>query len=218
MSKILLHEFSTCVDTGFLKATPAEYKQLQNIRGWGGLGSKRRGIRTSATFDYGIMGVFDLKLDEDPNFIDKIAIVDGNGSLWLYSFEELYSIFNNVHDSGVKLLLQSPDLSWWNCTPDEDGIILPTLTSEPASTITSDFTVAQDELYGFTNTNGIMRLSVNHSGEIETKQYTVTTSTGTYTSDRCFETGVGLVFETTELNRFRITVTNDGILQTEAIA
>lgn len=86
MSKALLKGFETTPDTGMLKNATDEYDFLQNVRGWGGLGSKRRGIQYKQTLTAGCLGLFDLSNNGDPRLSTFCIAIDANGNITTYDF------------------------------------------------------------------------------------------------------------------------------------
>lgn len=213
MSNTVFTGASTNPDSGSLKNEIGEYNGLQNIRGWGGFIAKRRGIQSSVELSSGILGIFDLYNDGDPLSPNKILVVDTNGDFVLYDYSELITIFDYLFSNGIKLGLQSPDLNWWSVIPNDSGELVATVISTPISTISSDLQVTQDQLFGFQMSSNVYRLSVDPTlGELKITSYNTTSGTIDYTQSQNFVTGVGPVFQTSDLNHFRLTINNSGEL------
>lgn len=212
-------KFQIAPDTGSLKQTNGEYSNIQNIRGWGGLGSKRRGVQFSAAIGGGVMGMFDLFNDGDPTSPNKILVVGGDGIFYLFDYTEFVTVFDFMFDIGVKLGLQSPDLNWWSIFPDSTtGILSATVISAPINTISSDLFITQNQHYGFRNSTNIWRLKVSSSfGNLQTSSFALTQSTVLYSSIQAFVNGFGPVFQDESLNNWRMTIDNSGILGSLAI-
>ncbi len=225
MSKTVLTNFAAVPDVGELKREKGEYANLQNVRGWGGFGAKRRGVQNfPRALDSGIMGMFDLKIDGEPLSPDKILVVTQGGDYVLYDFTELISVFDFLFDAGVALYLQSPNLGWWDITPttgDAGGLINPLGVAAPSSSISADLSVDVNQLFGFEDSTGIWRMYVDTSNPVvpslSTKRYSTASSITGYTSTVAFATGVGPCFQTTDLQRWRLTIDNSGILTLTSI-
>jgi hypothetical protein len=219
MPKQVLQQFESSPDMGDLKREPGEYQGLQNVRGWGGLGSKRRGVQSSVTLDYGVMGIFDLQNDGDPTSLDKIIVVDNNGDITSYDFSELTTIFDYLFDTSVQLAIQSPDLNWWDITPNTTtGIVTPTVIATPSSTISTSLELSQNETLGFLDSTGVWRLSISgNSGTITTQRYGLASSATTYTTIQAFTNGNEPIFTDQFLTRWKMSIDNSGLISTTAI-
>jgi hypothetical protein len=216
MSKTILHDFSAKPDQGNLKRQAGEYAFMQNVRGWGQRGKKRQGVQTRATLEFGVMGIFDIKVDGDPLSPDKILVYDNNGSIILYDWSELISIFDFLFDTGSELDLQSPDLNWWKVAVDVSGAITVTGIAAPGTTISSDLFVAQNALFGFKFSTTISRLYIQ-AGTIKTGIFGPSTPVTSYTTAQSFETGFGPVFQDGNLDNFRLSVDNTGSLNSTQV-
>lgn len=211
MSKTILTEFKAVPDQGNLKRLPGEYAFTQNARGWGKRGKKRAGVQTRVTLAYGIMGIFDVKVDGDPLSPDKIMVYDNNGTITFYEFSELTSIFDFLFDTGSSLNLQSPNLNWYNITVTAGGILGTTQIAAPGTTISSDLRIDQNQLLGFNKTTTFVRLYIE-ANFVKTKQYNLSTPITSYTTAQAFTTGFGPVFQDANLLNFRLTVNNSGAI------
>lgn len=219
MGKDVKVDFQLAPDTGELKHSDGEFSNLQNIRGWGKLGSKRRGIQFSTSLSGGVMGMFDLQIDGDPTSPNKILVVCTDGNFYLYDYSEFITVFDFMFDTGFYLLLQAPDLTWWRVSINATtGIPNITGVVAPINTITQDQFIPQSQIYGFKNSSNAWRIFVGSAGNIKTQSYATPASTVLYTSNQAFETGFGPVFQdSTFLNNWRIKVANGGILGTVSI-
>ena len=203
---------------GLLKRAPGEWQVLQNLRGWGDRIKRRQGTRTSVTLDTGIMGIFDLAVDGDPLSPEKILVIGFDGTFNLYDFSELVSIFDYLFSTSTLLYLQSPDLNWWDVTPDSGtGIISPEVVAAPGTTITSDLNVFQNQLFGFLDSTGVWAISVGTQGSPVTSRYGLASGETLYTSTQAFESGFGPVFQDNLLTRWKLGINNAGALTTEVV-
>lgn len=211
---------------GKLKTDDGQYSVLQNVRGWGGLGSKRRGVRTSARMSSGIMGIFDLKSEGDAATLDKILVVTANGDLNLFDYSELITVFDYLIEDGAGLVLQSANLSWWDIDPASgNGVIRTEGVAAPSSPRSTDLNIQQGQLFGFADSSGIWRrfvfeqvgISGSKIGFLRGRRYALHEATTSYSSDLAFSTGVGPVFQTAELQRWRWTISNSGISRLTSI-
>lgn len=206
-------------DVGNLKKLPGEYDNLQNVRGWGMRIAQRRGIGVGVTISSGVMGLFDLQNDGDPLSPDKIAVITYDGRLILYDFSELTTAFDFLFSTGITLILQSSDDNWWECTVDSTtGLITTTAIAAPATTISEDLDVRQDQFFGFNDSTGAWRVQVDAgTGTLSTRRYGTTTGIEVYSSNQAFVKTVGPVFQDSQLVRWRMGIGNDGLITTTAI-
>lgn len=214
----LLQGFNCLTDSGALKNLDGEYPYLQNIRGWGKYGTKRKGIQTIRNFDSGIMGMFDLKIDGDSTLPDKVLIVTYDGSIWLFNSTEIVSSFDILFASGIKLFLESPNGEDWNITPAAaTGIITPTSTAAIPLTNTTDYFISNSTTLGFATTSNIWRLYLDDDGTPITESYPLLGGASGITANMAFITTKGLVFESSTGVRRRLTINNSGALVTTEI-
>lgn len=216
MPKLILKGFTQSPDTGLLKNGINEYENLQNIRGWGDLGSKRRGVQTRVTLDTGIMGMFDLKIDSDPTSPDKIAVFTNGGDLVLYNYSELISSFDFMFETGITLALQSPDLNWWKLDVSSTFPLGTTGIVAPSTTISQDLNISQNELFGFQDATGVTRVFIDDK-IIETKRYNLSTPVVSYSTVQAYTNGFGPVFQDSLLQNWRLVVDNTGALDSEQV-
>lgn len=219
MSKKVLTGFATVPDTGSIKSEPGEYESLQNYRGWGKFGAKRQGVQTCFTQAFGVMGMFDLKNDGDPTSMDKILIVDANGSITLYDFTDFIIAFDYEIDTtnGGHLVLQSPDLNWWQLEPNTSGVLQITGSSAPGTTISTNLRILQNQYFGFLDNNNLWGMYVDAGGVtplLKTKQYSKSLVPVTkYTTIQGFTTGFGPVLQDTLGQQWwRIGISNAGAI------
>lgn len=219
MSNTVYSESSLSPDLGLLKRSKGEYGNLQNFRGWGKKIAKRRGIQFSQSQESGIMGIFDLRNDGDPLSPDKILVVNGDGEFVLYQYSEFITVFNFLFATGFKLVLQSPDLTWWSVAPNTTtGIPESIVISTPVSTISTDLEVSQSQYFGFQNTSNIYRFTVDSgTGSLQVTSFAYTTGTVVYSQNQAFVNGVGPVFQDETLSRWRLQINNSGALITTSI-
>jgi hypothetical protein len=219
MGKQVLQEFDVALDMGDLKRTEGEYQWLQNVRGWGGLGSKRRGVESSVIIDSGIMGIFDMRNDGDPTSLDRILVTTHDGDIISYDFSELVTIFDYLFAASIQLAIQSPDLNYWDITPNSStGIISPTVIATPSSPSSTQLVLGQNDLFGFLDSTGVWRMYVSGNlGNITTKRYGLASSATTYSTIQAFTNGNEPVFTDNFNTRWQISINNSGILSTTAI-
>lgn len=204
--------FHLTADSGRLKVASGEWQYMQNLRGWGGRGRKRQGISTSARLDSGIMGMFDI--ENGAGSTDAIMVITNAGNMLLYDFSELTTAFDYLVTTG-RLLLQSPNLDWWNVYPGAaTGIMQVDGVAAPASSISTDLRIGQGETFGFLETALVWRLNITSAPAITTKQYALAGGSTTYSTDLAFSTGYGPVFEDEYLVGRRLTVADGGFLST----
>lgn len=210
-----MQRFHLVADTGRTKVESGEWQYLQNVRGWGGRGRKRQGVQTVAKPTSGIMGFFDL--ENGAGTPDKVVVWLNSGSLLLYDWSELTTTFDYLMDGG-NLILQSPDLDWWQVSPDAATGLLGILgVAAPSVTRSTDLVLGQDETFGFKQTAYVWRLFVPSTGFPTVRQYALAGGSATYTTDLAFSTGSGPVFTDEYLVRRRIEVANGGIIQTTEV-
>lgn len=120
---------------------------------------------------------------------------------------------------GNRLIIQSPDLNYWDVTPnDSTGLINPTIVALPATPPqNADFTVQNGESFGFINSaSSVVRLDADETyyGWYE-KSYGSSTSLVTFTSDLVFTIASGYSFRIKDShgNTWRLYTTNDGNLE-----
>jgi hypothetical protein len=214
-SRELMTGFSQAPDMGFLKRNDGQYGNLQNVRGWGKLGTKRQGVDTRDTLDYGVMGIFDAFRDGDPTSPNKLFVITQDGSMIVYDPTELLTTFDWVLDS-VSLYLQSPDLTWWAGIPDSGGTLNWTASAAPASSQATDFVVAQSQIFGFKDSTGIWRMSCPAS-ILTIQRYGPTSALTTFSTPLAITTAAGIVFQDSSLNFFKVTIDNSGITTITAI-
>lgn len=124
-----------------------------------------------------------------------------------------------ILNSGVKLIIQSADLNYWNVTPDANGLINPVVVAAPSATSqAANFTVANGESIAFkisaTAATQIL-CDVDH-GAWYLKGLGTTVGTTTYTTDLVFTVASGFSFRMKDYssNTFKFVVSNDGNLTT----
>ena len=205
-----LAQFIQKPDVGRLKTAPGEYRFLQNIRGWAKKGSKRQGVRTIDTLTSGVMAIIDLKLDDSPDSLDKILVITNAGDALFYEPSEFFSFFNFEFQTGVGIVLQSPDLNWWRVEPGASNNWKVTGIAAPATTQSLDFNVSQSQLLGYQNGSFMERLYVE-TGFLKRQTYTFREADTVYSGDLGIVTGKGIVFQDATLQRWRLSVKNGGI-------
>lgn len=119
-------------------------------------------------------------------------------------------------DTGVRLILQSPDLTYWNVTPDVNGLILPTAVSTPSATPqTADLILMPGEYIAFkySTTSLLLLCDQNHLGWY-TQSIGIPTTEFTVTDDMVFTVASGFVLrmEDDTSNTWEFSVSNDGNL------
>jgi hypothetical protein len=217
MARGLFTQSVLAPDMGNLKGSQSEWENLQNLRGWGNLISRRKGVRSSLIMESGIMGIHDLQTTEDPTSSDKILLTLNNGSLVFLDYSEIYTAFNYLFTGSAKLALQSPDDNWWDVTPNSSGEINPTVIATPSTTISTDLNLGVTELLGFESSSVIYKMSINDLGAVEIDTYGLSPSETEYTTTQAFTKLVGPVFTSGNLQRFRLTCDNAGSLTTTAL-
>lgn len=91
----------------------------------------------------------------------NIAVIGG-------AWYDLGAPFTYLFEAGIRLVIQSPDLNYWDVTPDATtGLINPTVVSAPSATAqTSNVTLGENDSIGFVVTGGIVRLNVTEEAGI----------------------------------------------------
>ena len=209
---IVLQGSKMVPDMGLLKQKPSEWSYLQNIRGLKkGIG-KRLGVQTMAVVSSSVMGVFELKIEGDPQSPDKYLIITRNGEFITYDPSELVSTgFTYLFASGIKLNLQSPNSTWYSMAPESASSPARVYTqiATPASTTSSDLSILQSEKWGFLDSSGTWRYYVE-SGSMRHQRLPILASSTTYSTAISFTTGSGPVFQDSNLRRYRLRVANGG--------
>ena len=116
-----------------------------------------------------------------------------------------------LFDTGIRLLLQSPDLQWWNATPEDDGTLSNTVVSYSGSTISSDQAVSASTVLAFKKGSSLnWQLGADSAIDnyFTIKLGFVPYAGTTYSADRAFVTGVGPVFTDGGGQQFRLTADN----------
>lgn len=132
---------------------------------------------------------------------------------------EIYDLtftFTFMLASGSRLVLQSPDLNYWDITPNANGLINPTVIAAPGAVPqAANFTVLNGESFGFETSGQVTRLAADqeHYGWYLIG-YGVSNATTTYTSDLVFTVASGFSFriQDNNTNMWRFSITNDGNL------
>jgi hypothetical protein len=163
------------------------------------------------------MGIHDLLVDNDPTSLDRILVTLSDGSLVFLTNDEIFVSFTYLFTGSAKLALQSPDGNYWNITPDSTGAINPTVLTTPSTTITTDLNIGNNELFGFQSSTVVYQLTVTDIGSPEIRTYNLTGSETEYTTTQAFVNGVGPVFTSGNLTRFRLSCDNSGSLTTTAL-
>jgi len=215
MSKFVNTGFSQKPDLGLLKTKKSEYSFLQNIRGRGGLGFKRNGLQTVATYDSSVMGIFDLSNDGDPDSPDLILVITRDGLFTTYTPSEFITTFTFLF-SGAQIILQSPNLTWFSVDLDSTLIPFTTEVVAPSASQSMDMLVGTSDLLGYVDGTGTSRLYVEY-GFIKAKRYNAVTGEVIFTTDLAFNHGYGPVFMDSDLESWRLSVTNEGILSVASI-
>ncbi len=211
----LLQGFNANPNSGLSKTDDDEYSYLQNVRGYSGFGSKRRGVVGMTTLSYGIMGIFG-----DASSPDKILVYTQDGNVTLFDPTELTVQFEFLFNTTSKLILQSPNLDWWDITPDATTGIIPAIgVVAPASSLSADLFVQNNALFGFqASSTKIYRMFIDISTNplipvAATRQYGTASAVINYSTDLAFATGYGPVIQDNLLRSFRINVANGGYVQ-----
>lgn len=142
------------------------------------------------------------------------VIVGAIGTSW-YDFTNTYTF---LFDTGVKLIIQSADGNYWDCTPDASTeIINPIVVSTPSATAqTANRTISYGQLLGFEVTNGTVRLNAdqNHWGWFLQKDGFATTPTNLVTTDWVFTIASGFSLRIVDKNgnSWKLGISNNGNL------
>lgn len=216
--KGLLQRCDLTPDTGSLKNNAGQYDFIQNVRGYGNLITKRQGVRNVGSVPLGVMGIFDLYRDGDPTSPDKVGIIDGVDTLWIYDWSELTAAaagFQYLIADGGTFLQQSPNGTWWQIYPVTTGPRLEVKeVAAPSSTRSTDLVVHQGDLFGSLDGSTTWRFFIDNSyppNACALQQYGPMLADTTF-STLAFTSAVGLVFELDTLIRYRIGVANDAAL------
>lgn len=203
--------FHLVADTGRTKVDHGEWQYLQNVRGWGGRGRKRNGVSTVARPNSGVMGFFDI--ENGAGSADKILVWLNDGSLVLYDYSELTTTFDYLMDGG-RLMLQSPDLTWYEVLPNATTALLQTVESAaPSVTRSTDMTVGAGELFGWLGATRVLRAVMPTTGLVSVREYALALGSQTFSTDLAFDYGSGLVLTDDRLVRRRLAVANGGLIQ-----
>lgn len=215
----LMQGFDLLTDSGYLKQEDMEYNVLQNIRGWGGLGNKRRGVQTLRSFESAVMGFMDCKVDGTIATLNKILVQTGDGSLWFLDPIELVTAFDFMQTSASKLYLQDSASGWWDCTPGATtGLFTPTGVTYSGATISTDFIIGETQSYAFQGTSVCYQLYLDPTTWAPTtKEYLALSGVTEYSTTRAFTYGHGLVFTQADSTRYRLGIDSSGTLFTEQI-
>lgn len=215
--KPIMKGFAQSPDVGRLKTANSEYLLLQNVRGFGGLGAKRRGVQTRVILSSGIMGFFDLKVEGDPTSPDKIAVVTSDGSITIFDWSEFIATFEYLFATGIKLNLQAPNLVWYSVEPTSASNPAWKVTeiATPVSTTSTDLFIESNDLFGFNDASGIWRMYPKYVGAatipgVGANRFATGSAITNFASAQSFTTGSGPVFtdEKATPQRWRLSVTN----------
>lgn len=164
---------------------------------------------------------------------DMFYLNDGNLVTSLYTLtwdDGSYNIIASIGDTfytfipftyafnfGIRLILQSASLAWWNVTPNATtGLISPTVVADPATpSKTSDLFVDASQSLAFRGNSGFTQLSIDQLNE----GWYLHGGNGdfgaiTFTSDVVFSyaSGASLIMADLQGNTWRYSMTNDGDL------
>lgn len=144
----------------------------------------------------------------------NIGAIGGNAYNLAFSFSFLAN-------AGVQLILQSPDLNWWNVTPDDNGVIAPLVVAAPATAAqAANFTVLNGQSFGFVTSFGtVNRLNIDQDLGIYTQGYGATTGNAVVASDLVFSnaSGFSLVIQDVNTNKWFLFIDNDGDMKFKTI-
>lgn len=157
------------------------------------------------------LGLFNVEWEDGTSF--RLAQV---GDV----FYNLSVTFDYMVDTGYRWLAQSPDLNWWNLTPDTTtGAITPTVVTYTGTTISADLVITKYQLFGFrASSTKIYRVRLEAlTASIIREEYGIASVATLYSTDQAYATGYGLVFEDLLGNRWRCTVDNGGIIVKTAL-
>lgn len=129
----------------------------------------------------------------------------------------LSNTFSYLVANGTRLVIQSPDLNYWNITPNSSGLISPVVVAAPAAAAqTANFTVLNGESFGFIGSTGnVTRLtaSQDYNGWY-LEGYGITTAITSITTDMVFTVASGFSFRIQDYsgNVWKMTMDNSGNL------
>lgn len=128
---------------------------------------------------------------------------------------DLTFTFTYLFGSGIRLILQSPDLNYWDCSANPlTEQINPTVIAAPsASPQAANLTVQNGESIGFTGTSQTIRLASDQDhGGWYTLSLGQTNGFTTFTDDVVFTnaSGFSLIIIDYTGNHWKFSVTNDG--------
>jgi hypothetical protein len=132
------------------------------------------------------------------------------------SLYDLTETFTYLVASGTRLIIQSADLNYWNCTPNNTtGLIQPVVVAAPAAAAqVANFTVLNGESFGFINSAGnVVRLNADQDRSGWYLQgLGATTSLTTISTDLVFTVASGFSFRIVDYlsNVWKLTVNNSG--------
>ena len=100
-----------------------------------------------------------------------------------------------LFNTGVRLLLQSSALDWWDVTPKADGQPVNTIVSYSGATLAANQTIAATEVMAFKLSSTVyMQIGALDFAYTIQRVASAPYYTTAYSSDRAFTTGFGPVF------------------------
>lgn len=175
---------------------------LADSDSWG-----RRAGRDYVAAESGIaLGIYQLSWDDGTS--TEIAMI---GS----TFYNMSVTFTYMMDIGIRVVIQSPDLSYWDATPAASGLINPVVIAAPAAAAQlSNFTIANGQSFGFRlSATEVTRLLCDrdHNGWY-LQGYGATDATSTLATDMVFTVASGFSLRQVDYdgNTWKYQVDNNG--------
>lgn len=135
------------------------------------------------------------------------------------TYFNLSNTFTYLVADGIRLVIQSADLNYWDVTPaDATGLINPVVVAAPAAAAqVANFTVLNGESFGFILSSGnVTRLTADqdHNG-FYLMGYGTTTSLSSIATDLVFTVTSGFSFRIQDYsgNVWKMVISNDGQIQ-----
>lgn len=188
-----------------VKLTPGVLPFALNIDPESNVLDRRHGRDFGELYTGMALGIFNLTWEDG-----TIHVVGQIGSV-MYNFS---TDFDYLFGSGIRWLQQSPDLNWWDLTPDPvTGAISPTTVTFSGTALTSDLLVTRYQLFGFQGTGVIWRVRPDvFTGSLIREPYGIGTGLTTYAADRAFATGYGITLTDLNGDKWKYEVDNSGIV------
>ncbi len=153
--------------------------------------------------------------------IKQIEFSDGTSSTVAQFGAFVYALevgFQYILNSGVRIIIQSADLNYWNVTPNSNDLIAPTVVSAPAATAqAANITIPYGQKLGFASATGTVQLGAdqNRPGGWFLLKFGSSVPTTAITTDWVFTVASGFSLRIIDgnANTWSFKVSNAGALQ-----